>query len=244
VTIKSQYTEMASRRQPRTSRASGQAGRPQQRPGRAGGPRDRNRHNNVRRLVDASLALFLDRGIAAVTIDDIVRDADMAKGSFYRYVADKTELVSRIIEPVAREITASLDRCELALRAARAEQLASVYVALAAELSTAITRAPTRVLLYLQEARSPAGSARDAIHAFRDHVHDRAAELTRVARDAGLIRDVDPRVSSLVVIGAVEAILVDQLRGRASAEVAALTTELVTTILHGIRIDPVPRRAR
>jgi AcrR family transcriptional regulator len=235
---------MARPRQPRTSRPAPAAVSPRQRPGPAGGLCDLNRQDNVRRLVEASLMLFLDRGIAAVTIDDIVQDADMAKGSFYRYAVDKAELVSRIIDPVAREITASLDRCEHALRAARAEHLAGVYVALAAELSTAIARAPTRVLLYLQEARSPAGSARDAIHAFRDHIYDRSATLTRVARDAGLIRDVDPRISSLVVIGAVEAILLEQLRGRADTDVAALTTELVNMILRGIRIEPEPRRTR
>ena len=36
----------------------------------------------------------------AVTIDEVAREAGMAKGNFYRYFRDKADLVEAVIEPV------------------------------------------------------------------------------------------------------------------------------------------------
>jgi len=43
---------------------------PVERPGAVGGKRDLNRRQRVQDLIDAGLALFLQRGIEAVTIDE------------------------------------------------------------------------------------------------------------------------------------------------------------------------------
>jgi AcrR family transcriptional regulator len=210
---------------------------PAERPGRAGGVRDLNRRDNLRRLCDAGLVLFLAEGITTVTIEQIVVEAGMAKGSFYRYVADKTELVAQIIAPVASEVTGALDRCERALRDAAPRAIATIYLTLATELAAILANHAPRVLLYLQEARAPAGGARRAIHALADELTTRTIALTRIARANGLIRDVDPRVSALTVLGAVDALLFAQLRGRGVPirEVPAVTSELVSIVLRGIR---------
>ena len=52
-------------------------------------------------LVRAALGLFLSHGLEAVTIDDITRQAGVAKGSFYRYFEDKAALVRVLFEEVA-----------------------------------------------------------------------------------------------------------------------------------------------
>src|SRR5210317_2345369 len=62
---------------------------PVERPGAVGGKRDLNRRQRVQDLIDAGLSLFLERGIEAVTIDEVARKAGMAKGNFYRYFRDK-----------------------------------------------------------------------------------------------------------------------------------------------------------
>jgi AcrR family transcriptional regulator len=171
-----------------------------------------------------------------VTIDQIVGAAGMAKGSFYRYVTDKADLVGQIMTPVATLVVAALDRCDAALAAASAP-VASIYLTLATELSAALATYAPRVLLYLQEARAPQDDARRAVHALADELTTRTIALTRHARDKKLIRDVDPRVAALTVLGAVEALLFAQLRGRGVPvrDVPTVTAELVTIILRGIR---------
>jgi AcrR family transcriptional regulator len=210
---------------------------PLHRPGPAGGARDRNRRQNLELLTTTGLALFLAEGTAAVSVDDIVGKAKMAKGSFYRHVSDKAELVAQIIAPVATEIAHALDRCEQALRVARADALVAIYLTLALELSQVVARHPSHVLLYLQEARAPRGGARGAIHALADHLTARAIALTETALEHRLIRDVDPRIAALTVIGAIDSILFAHLRaGRgATTDVPAITGELVAIIVNGIR---------
>ena len=61
---------------------------PPQRPGKAGGKRARNRQQRTDALIEAGLQLFLERGVENVPIDDIAREAGMAKGNFYRYFDD------------------------------------------------------------------------------------------------------------------------------------------------------------
>ncbi|MEO7097110.1 MAG: helix-turn-helix domain-containing protein, partial [Polyangiales bacterium] len=122
---------------------------PKKRPGPEGGKRDLNRRETVQRLHDAALGLFLAEGTAAVTIDQIVERAEIAKGSFYRYARDKADLVEQIMTPVGEQVTAALERCEQALRRAQPDTLIATYLQLAAELSTVITLHAPRVLLYL-----------------------------------------------------------------------------------------------
>lgn len=210
---------------------------PRKRPGPEGGKRDLNRRDNQARLVEAALALFLADGIAAVTIEQIAQRAEMAKGSFYRYAADKLELVAQILAPVIAEVTAALDRCEHGLRHARRETLAGIYLVLARELAEVVMRHAPRVLLYLQEARAPARASAPAVRELAAQLTSRTIALTEIARDHGLIRAVDPAVSALAVLGAVDALLFAELRRARSpaAEIARVTGELVEIVLRGIR---------
>ncbi|MEO8705068.1 MAG: TetR/AcrR family transcriptional regulator [Kofleriaceae bacterium] len=208
---------------------------PKHRPGPEGGVRDRNRQDTLRRLADAGLALFLAEGTAAVSIDDIVEATGIAKGSFYRYVSDKAELVGLIIGGVAAEVIQALDRCEHALQSARRDKLAATYLELALELAAVVAREPARVLLYLQEARAPRGGARGAIHALADQLTAKTIALTEIARDHRLIREVDPRIAALTVLGAIDSILFAYLRDRGGVIDAAIVTgELVAIIVDGI----------
>lgn len=207
------------------------------RPGPEGGKRDLNRRETVQRLHDAAIGLFLAEGTSAVTIDQLVERAEIAKGSFYRYARDKADLVEQLMMPVGEKVIAALERCEQALRRARRETLARTYLALAAELSTVVAEHSPQVLLYLQEMRAPAAPERRSIHALAEELTTRAITLTNIARDHGLIRNVDARVSALTVLGAIDTILFEHLRRRrlAADNIPTVIAELVTIVLGGIR---------
>ncbi|WP_283606371.1 TetR/AcrR family transcriptional regulator [Faecalispora anaeroviscerum] len=49
------------------------------------------------RLYDAAYDLFLSKGVHNTIIDDIVKDAGVAKGTFYLYFRDKYDLADQII---------------------------------------------------------------------------------------------------------------------------------------------------
>lgn len=49
-------------------------------------------------LVDAALAVFAARGVAATSVDDIVKAAGVAKGTFYLYFTTKDDAVTAVAE--------------------------------------------------------------------------------------------------------------------------------------------------
>ena len=209
---------------------------PPSRPGPIGGKRDSNRRRRIRELHDAGLRLFLKRGIVAVTIDEIVREAGMAKASFYRYLKDKEELVATIIATIRTPVEAALDACEAALAEATShEAMFLAYQALGLRLAQMIRDHGDVVLLYLQQARAPGVGARSAVAELAQLIDERAVFLTEAARKHGLWRPFDARISSMVVVGAAEKLLFASLTGQDVGERHKIPAALASLVLDGLR---------
>ena len=61
------------------------------------------KNEKYQRLIAAAFDLFENNGISAVSIDDIVKKAGVAKGTFYLYFKDKFDLISKLILKKAAE---------------------------------------------------------------------------------------------------------------------------------------------
>jgi AcrR family transcriptional regulator len=208
---------------------------PDTRPGPAGGKRDRNRRRKTRALLEAGLRLFLEHGIAGVTVDAIAKQAGVAKGSFYRYFQDTTELVEALLAPVAAPARQALSACRESLEAAEGDAaVATAYLGLGLELAAVFNDQPDVVRLYLQESRSPAAGARAPICALADEIAGAAIALSEQAIAHGLLRRVNPRVSALAVIGAAERLLYAHLAGEPVGDAGEVTGELVRITLEGL----------
>lgn len=209
---------------------------PSERPGPPGGKRDRNRRQRTEALLQAALALFLERGLEAVTVDDIAREAGMAKGNFYRYFKDKDDLVDALFEPIVGELRDAMRRCSDDLARARSrEELYSAYDALARSLGQVALPRLEVLRLYLQERRSPGVGARIPIRRLADRINEAALKLTRIAVDNGLLRVKDARISAYAVVGAVEELLLAVLQERLDAPPSEIVDTLISLVLDGIR---------
>lgn len=85
-------------------------------PARARGrPRTKSAELRREELLDAAQQLFLDKGIRATSIDDIVSAASVAKGTFYLYFPSKealhTALQDRFIVAFIARVDAAMERC-------------------------------------------------------------------------------------------------------------------------------------
>jgi AcrR family transcriptional regulator len=86
---------------------------------------DRRRQRTRSAIIAAGQQLFAARPIEAVSIDDIVEAADVAKGSFYNHFEDKEGLAATIVELVQGDseyhvFMANQDIADPAARVARA----------------------------------------------------------------------------------------------------------------------------
>jgi AcrR family transcriptional regulator len=148
-------------------------------------------------LVDVTLALFGSRGVAVTSVDDIVRAAGVAKGTFYLYFATKDDIVNAVAERLVMQVG---DR--FASRASNAQL------------------SPINRLLALGQMLTEVGKERhehDLMEVFHRPenraVHDRLAErivtqlapplasIIREGIDADLFLPQDPRLSASFVLG-------------------------------------------
>lgn len=72
-----------------------------------------NKQNKRTSLMNTSLDLFVKQGFAKTTISDIVKNAGLAKGTFYLYFKDKYDLRDQL---VARKSAQILTEAQAALR--------------------------------------------------------------------------------------------------------------------------------
>ena len=63
---------------------------------RPGGRRGRDIRR--RELLEAAVSVFSEKGIASASVDDIVRAAGVAKGTFYLYFATKDDAIDAVAE--------------------------------------------------------------------------------------------------------------------------------------------------
>lgn len=230
-----------------TGSVAATARKPLARPGQPGGKRDLRRKERTEALLDAGLQLFLERGIEGATIDDLVRGAGTAKGNFYRYFADKTALVQALVDRIAEHMVPAMSRCEEALREAKTSPtLFAAYSELAQRLGVLAEKHPLTIRLYLQESRSPAVGAREPIVRLAQDITERAVRLSRLGVEYGLISISDPRVSALVVVGAVEQLMLSSLQGELDASPDETWNVLIRVVLEGTRAQdrPAPEAAR
>jgi AcrR family transcriptional regulator len=207
-----------------------------ERPGAFGGKRDINRRKRVQDLTDAGLLLFLERGIEAVTIDEVAREAGMAKGNFYRYFRDKADLVEAVIEPVASTTRQAVQECDDQLRQANGrDDAVAAYGHLGNRLVGALAMHPDAMCLYLQERRAPATISRQAISDLAADLDRRAMSLSQVAVDRNLVTVSDPRISAIAVLGAVEALALASVRNQVQMDPIKTTKSLISIVLEGLR---------
>lgn len=206
------------------------------RPGPPGGVRDTNRQKKAAAIKDAALHLFLERGIDAVSVDDIMKRAGMAKGGFYRYFETQTALVDELITPLRTLMVGALEACSVDLRTAstRDAQFAA-YRKVGDTVATLLMEHPGEVRLYLQECRAPANGPRVPIVELSRSVQTYAISLTETAQAHHILKPIPVPVSALTVVGASEQLLLAVLQERDIGNPLEVPEALTTLILDGLR---------
>lgn len=181
-------------------------------------------------LVDASLEVFITKGVDATSVDDIVRAAGVAKGTFYLYFATKNDAVNAVAERMVEGVTTRIET-----------------------LANDRERSPVeRLVAFATGVREVGGRRheRDLIEVFHRPgnraVHDRMSEriVARLAPDVaaiiadgierGVFRRQDPGRAAAFVLGCFASL--HDVVGEV-ADVPAATDELNAFVLRGLGYD-------
>jgi AcrR family transcriptional regulator len=72
-----------------------------------GGRRERRRLDTEQRIMSVALRLFCERGFGQTTVDEIVAEADIAKGTFFNYFSSKERLLLAFGERLTSRLAAA-----------------------------------------------------------------------------------------------------------------------------------------
>lgn len=194
------------------------------------GRREDNKAEKRARIEAAGLRAFLDVGYAEATVDRIVADADVARGTFYLYHPDKHALFVALVERFYAPLTAAVAGARDALHAG--EDPPSVYLALGAALAGVLEadRDGARLVLHASRAAGPAG---DAVRAWTTQVETLTAEILADAVARGILRAHDTHAAALAIVGGVERLTWAWLEGGA-LEPMSVTAELIGLYTWGL----------
>lgn len=205
------------------------------RPGPPGGVRDTNRLKKAQAIRDAALSLYLARGVEGVSVDDIMKASQMAKGSFYRYFADQAGLMEELMLPLRARMADALEICAAELADSTSREAKATFQKIAVILSALLTECPGQVRLYLQECRAPGLGARRPIVELAKRVTTAAIDITARAQQVGLTKSGNPAVAALTVVGAVERLVFALLHNEDIGDHAAVPPVLMATLLEGLK---------
>ena len=197
------------------------------------------------RIVDAASAIFADKGFAGARVDEIARRAGVNKAMLYYHIGDKQALYTAVLTRNFELIEAALASASATERTASA-RLQEVIGAIVGIFHTY----PDHPRMMLREIA--AGGANLAPEVLRRMLGmiEVVGGLLAEGREAGELRDTDPVLTHLAVVGAALFLTsISPLRERAAElgtaldlsaseiDIAGLLSDL---ILHGV--SAVPRK--
>jgi AcrR family transcriptional regulator len=190
-----------------------------------------------RALLDAAVRVFARKGFHAARVGDIAAEAGVAHGLLYHYFASKDELLETIFRETWSELVAALAAVEAVEEPAREKVRKTAAIVLRAwqrdpDLVRVLVREVTRSPI-LQREVGEIGHAFDVIE-----------RIVRGGQAAGEFRsDLDPRLASYILYGALESILTGWVLGQlpdGDEDVARAERAVVEIVSSGLVPEQVP----
>ncbi|GKY88184.1 TetR/AcrR family transcriptional regulator [Sinisalibacter aestuarii] len=152
-------------------------------------------------LLDAALALFVEKGYSHTSVAEIARKAGVSKGALYLYFPSKQAvlegLVRRAVSPIAIRAQEAIDIADADLRATLRALLTVIATALGDPKVFAVPK------IVIREAVVAPEIAEMYRRAVFDNVLPAGAAIIRRAVAQGKIRPVDPEMTLRSLVGPV-----------------------------------------
>jgi AcrR family transcriptional regulator len=190
-------------------------------------------------ILDAARDVFARRGYNQTTIDEIVAQAGVARGTFYLYFDDKRAVFSELIDRFAAQLTGAIQRIvtDDSSRSV-AEQVRQNIRAIVA--TCLAERATTKILFTDAAGVDPAFDRK--LLAFYDSAVQLLTDSLKDGQALGIVADGEPRVLAYLSIGALKELLHQAVTlGFAEETADVLTHQMYSFLSRGyLRADAAP----
>jgi AcrR family transcriptional regulator len=191
------------------------------------GRREENKRQKREALLAAGLSTMGHLGYDRASIEQIARDAGVARGTYYLYFPDKLALFRALIQPWFDGLSALVAEVRRALAAAAGPSDAlSTYQHLGVGVALLGLTHQDAILLAFRESRRP-GEAGEYLRDEERRMRAAVTAMTVEAADRGFIQVEDPALAVRVILGAVERLYFDVLSGEDLGEPTAVAEQVV-----------------
>lgn len=194
-------------------------------------------------ILAAARDIFAKRGYHQTTIDDIVAQAGVARGTFYLYFEDKRAVFADLIDRFWAHITVAIMRIvtDDATRTVADQVRANIR----AIIGVCLAERPMTKILFTDALGIDSAFDRK-LHTFYDEVVQLLTESLRDGQTLGIVADGEPRVLAYLTIGALKELLYQAVTLGLAEESADVLTQQLYAFLGGgyLRVDEAPRPVR
>jgi len=177
------------------------------------------------KMLDAAGRLFGTKRFHEVRMEDIAAEAEVSKGTLYRYFHDKEEMYLALLERASHQLAAEFKRC-----VASAPDCRSQLVAIVDAVITFCDAHPHLLnLIQRAEIGMEAGKA-FPWQEVREEGMRLVLDIFERGRQNGEFRVSDPATSMLMLLGGMRAVIRFGEKPRASG----LAEQIVDDFLHGV----------
>jgi AcrR family transcriptional regulator len=179
-------------------------------------------------ILTAARGLFAKRGYHLTTIDDIVAQAGVARGTFYLYFQDKRGIFSDLIDRFGAQLAMAIVR--IVTDDSSRDVGSQVHENIRRIIGTCLSeRAMTKILLTDAVGVDPLFDRKLA--AFYDNMVGLLVETLKDGQALGIVRDGEPRVLAYMALGALKELLYQAVTLGLAEESAEVLTQQIYEFL-------------
>lgn len=175
-------------------------------------PRVSEQHLAARRqqIIDAAATCFVRDGFHGTSMQDVIREADLSVGAFYRYFRSKTELIRAIAEQVVSELIEDFDALVAVDPPPPLLEVIRAGLQTADKRVDGDQRAKIAIQVWGEAVRDP--ELGDLVAGIYRQIRSRFTAIARRARDAGQLEPgTDPEAAGAALFGLLQGYLLQRL---------------------------------
>jgi AcrR family transcriptional regulator len=195
------------------------------------------REERRQQILSCARDAFAEHGYQAVTVDDVVARAEIARGTFYLYFDDKRAVLDALVDEFLQRIAA----CIVGIDIAHPEVSPREQLRQNVERITRLALSEPAVLkIALRDATGLDPTFDAKIRSFYEALRGLLAASLSEGQENGLVRDGDRAVMVSIGLGGLKELVLDAVTGALDRTPEALVDELMRFLDHGLL---VPHRA-
>jgi AcrR family transcriptional regulator len=199
----------------------------------------------MRQILDCAKRVFAERGYHASNVSHICEAAGIGRGTLYQYFKNKKSVFTAILRETADRVRARMERQSMRRfpppeKLTREQVLEFTALGMREILGVVFDDEDTLRIL-LREAGGLDVDVEALLHEIDDALIAIVEHELRRAQEAGIVRDLDPRITATLIVGGCEKAALTALRSDAPIDLDALARE--SARLHGIGTlsDRIPK---